>query len=110
MRMGGRSFHDQPPFEEFLRQAWSRYCSNPKANTAVTITLLHLLANHLHQQWQAAVTEVDHFCLLCNAVILNLSFFGSLHKSDAAAIMQSNIQTDCFHCYILATIPQSKTD
>ena len=53
---------------------------------AVTIVLLCLLTNHLRQQWQTAGIEGDCFCHLLDTVILNLSLFDLLCKSDAAAI------------------------
>ena len=72
--------------------------------------MLHLLTNHLRQQWRDAPTAGDRFRHLRDAVILNLSFFGLLRKSDAAALSWKDVQTDRFHHYVLITIPRSKTD
>ena len=82
-----------------------------KAKTPVTLSLLHTLTCHLKGKYlDKNLEEPGVFLALRDTIILNMSFFGLLRRSDAAGLHPSSIQYDATKRFALAHIAKSKTD
>ncbi len=83
----------------------------PLAKTPVTFELLYTLHTYLATLYHGQdLNTPAPFLALRDAIILNLSFFGLLRRSDAAALSPSSIEYSPAHTFALAHITRSKTD
>ena len=81
---------------------------SPKAKAPVTLELLHFLTVYLAHMGQDHTIKAR--LARRDLVLLNMSFFGLLRRSDAATLTTSSIQYTPDKGYCLAHITHSKTD
>lgn len=69
-----------------------------------------LLNHHLSTTYTAAPNTIHSLLALRDLILLNISFFGLLRRSDAHSLKPSLIDIHQSNQYTLAHIPHSKTD
>ena len=101
--------YQSPPHKLILTQLLPiNIDPTPKAKAPVTIELLHFLTVYLAEMGQDY--SIKAFLARRDLILLNMSFFGLLRRSDAATLTVQAIQYTPNKGYCLAHIPHSKTD